>query len=1038
MKKLFVLISAALLLIGLSACQQEIQSSEVSGETVTATFDVSIPSALKTKAYGDASGLTKVNYEIWDSEFTGLVSKGEVELDENLSGTLSLKLIRFKSYSVLFWAQGAAAKHEWTDLRTINIDYTPNIENDAFAGRVLNIDATNDQNLEGSVILERPFAQINFATNDLGAGKGVNVGDLTLKSATVTVPGLATTYDGTTGKSSATAEAIEFKSTAVMAEPFVMNQVEYDHLLVFYPLMADGASENVVATTASGQDVTVSWTGKGAMNNVPVKANNRTNFYGSIFTAFGDLDVSVDDDFTTVVDPSLNFESKTISDLLASTTGNGTYLIEGTITAVAPNAADENKEDVTFMDASGAELTVALLKEDADLIVKSLGTYYQVGDAIKVIVEKNGENVSASEVIAHKRDVADIYLDIKDAEGTEPVTVTLAASEVLNHGPIVVAEGQNVILDLTNNAVLSNGRNFWDKELKYWSLISVQGGTLTIKGEGALQAAADDCYAVDVRNGGKLVIEGGKFVGNISAVYVHEGTVEIKGGEFSIQQKSSYNDSRFLLNCLDENYTAGKAKISVTGGTFAGFNPQDNLAEGESTDFVAEGYAATPDKTADTYTVDVAPAPVAPEVSESLPFTSATMGDFTINDVELGGLTYVWKEDTSNKYMKANAYLNGTDYTTESWLESPWFDLTSASAAYVSFTHCANYFSGAKPEEMVGIYVKEFGGEWVSLTLKEGEWPTGTNWTEYDVEVDLSSYAGKYIQIGVKYTSDAAVEAGTYEIMNFRIATTEKPYLNVSDTNINVEATETSASFEVTSNYDWTATSDNEGFVVSTSGNTVTVTFAANSTSEAKSATITITGAEGLKTTVKINQTGVITDDMPTYTLVDRVADLTSGTYYMGGFMEKDSSGADISAYPYHLWTGSVSGDATKNSDLLTVNYSYVSDVLTINPNLSEQDAAKGTAAEITLQAVDGKTNTWYIKVGDKYLQNAVSNTNRRLVLTDTATEWVASDHKTGGIQFLSNETYIGTASAKYDFIRSYKEASAGSVKYGLVFFKEN
>ncbi len=903
MKKLFVLISAALLLIGLSACQQEIQSSEVSGETVTATFDVSIPSALKTKAYGDASGLTKVNYEIWDSEFTGLVSKGEVELDENLSGTLSLKLIRFKSYSVLFWAQGAAAKHEWTDLRTINIDYTPNIENDAFAGRVLNIDATNDQNLEGSVILERPFAQINFATDDLGAGKGVNVGDLTLKSATVTVPGLATTYDGTTGKSSATAEAIEFKSTAVMAEPFVMNQVEYDHLLVFYPLMADGASENVdiaaefVATTASGQDVTVSWTGKGAMNNVPVKANNRTNFYGSIFTAFGDLDVSVDDDFTTVVDPSLNFESKTISDLLASTTGNGTYLIEGTITAVAPNAADDNKEDVTFMDASGAELTVALLKEDADLIVKSLGTYYQVGDAIKVIVEKNGENVSASEVIAHKRDVADIYLDIKDAEGTEPVTVTLAASEVLNHGPIVVAEGQNVILDLTNNAVLSNGRNFWDEELKYWSLISVQGGTLTIRGEGALQAAADDCYAVDVRNGGKLVIEGGKFVGNISAVYVHEGTVEIKGGEFSIQQKSSYNDSRFLLNCLDENYTAGKAKISVTGGTFAGFNPQDNLAEGESTDFVAEGYAATPDNTADTYTVDVAPAPVAPEVSESLPFTSATMGDFTINDVELGGLTYVWKEDTSNKYMKANAYLNGTDYTTESWIVSPWFDLTSASAAYVSFTHCANYFSGAKPEEMVGIYVKEFGGEWVSLTLKEGEWPTGTNWTEYDVEVDLSSYAGKYIQIGVKYTSDAEVEAGTYEIMNFRIATTEKPYLNVSATNINVEATETSASFEVTSNYDWTATSDNDDFVVSTSGNTVTVTFAANSSADPKTAKITIAGVEGMSLVVNISQSGITTGN-------EKVIKISRGNIDVSEWTVNNYGTQDISKLDTYLeWT---------------------------------------------------------------------------------------------------------------------------------------
>lgn len=140
MKKLLSLISAAAFLFSTAACQQEIEQVEnPADETVEVTINVSVPDGLKTKAMGDASTLTKVNYEIWDSEWTGIVEKNVIELDENLKGTLALKLIRFKTYNVLFWAQGEAAKHTWTDLREINIDYTPNIENDAFAGRVLGI-----------------------------------------------------------------------------------------------------------------------------------------------------------------------------------------------------------------------------------------------------------------------------------------------------------------------------------------------------------------------------------------------------------------------------------------------------------------------------------------------------------------------------------------------------------------------------------------------------------------------------------------------------------------------------------------------------------------------------------------------------------------------------------------------------------------------------------------------------------------------------------------------------------------------------------
>jgi hypothetical protein len=44
------------------------------------------------------------------------------------------------------------------------------------------------------------------------------------------------------------------------------------------------------------------------------------------------------------------------------------------------------------------------------------------------------------------------------------------------------------------------------------------------------------------------------------------------------------------LNCYDANYTAGTAKIIVTGGKFYDFNPADNTAEGPGTSFVPEGY----------------------------------------------------------------------------------------------------------------------------------------------------------------------------------------------------------------------------------------------------------------------------------------------------------------------------------------------------------------------------------------------------------------------------------------------------------------
>ena len=136
-----------------------------------------------------------------------------------------------------------------------------------------------------------------------------------------------------------------------------------------------------------------------------------------------------------------------------------------------------------------------------------------------------------------------------------------------------------------------------------WALLSVRAdGSLTIKGTGVLKAKENDCYAVDVQDGGKLVIEDGTYVGNAHAVYVYEGTAEIRGGKYSIQQKSSNPDPYgYVLNCYDKNRENGIAKIIVSGGEFEKFNPADCVAEGAHTNFLAPGYKST--KVGDSYIV---------------------------------------------------------------------------------------------------------------------------------------------------------------------------------------------------------------------------------------------------------------------------------------------------------------------------------------------------------------------------------------------------------------------------------------------------
>ena len=135
-------------------------------------------------------------------------------------------------------------------------------------------------------------------------------------------------------------------------------------------------------------------------------------------------------------------------------------------------------------------------------------------------------------------------------------------------------------------------------------------------------------------------------------------------------------------------------------------------------------------------------------------FTTDIKG-WTIDDKDLGGLTYVWKQD--DRYgMKASAY-NQQAYAAESWLISSTIDLSNAKAPSLVITQALNKGTGANLAVKVST---DNGTSWTDLSINM---PAGTSWDFQEDHASLAAYAGKKIQIAFAYKSTTS-DCPTWEI----------------------------------------------------------------------------------------------------------------------------------------------------------------------------------------------------------------------------------------------------------------------------------
>ena len=531
MKRIISIAAAVAMIFGAASCQKDIIPG-LDGDCKV-TFGVVIPDDVVTKAISDGLTVDELKWEVYDHSNNKKLYSGTVGESAIINGkrqfVLELNLVSNLTYDLLFWAQKKGTNYYNTDnLKDVRAYYNENYPNS------WNSNYTH--------------AYANDEARDAfyGALKGFETGGNVATEKTVTLK-----------RPFAQINFASSPSDWERAKPFINDG---DRNTAHHGLESQITLENMYTHFNV-------FTG-----DVTGEANRKITFKYALAPASKDGDSYNNDADNWITYEGAKFGWAAMNYIFAPADGATSNSL------VAEFVHSKNDKDETAL-----KKTILSVPFKQNYRTNILGEIFTGGNKFTIIVDPGFNKPDPGYTLAEPLMIA--------FENGGNITLN---SDVELPSALILKDRKKLTLDL-NGYTITASKNFWSVENSIWSIMSVQGGAqLTIidsKGTGSIVAKENDTYVFDVRDGSTLTVEGGKFVGNISAVYVKQGTANIKGGHYSIMQLSepaNGGDERFTLNCLDENYTANprKANIVVTGGSFVNFDPSLNLAEGEGTNFV--------------------------------------------------------------------------------------------------------------------------------------------------------------------------------------------------------------------------------------------------------------------------------------------------------------------------------------------------------------------------------------------------------------------------------------------------------------------
>lgn len=290
-KKLFpfAMMSAALFL---AACtDDDTVATQTQDDTSVVTFTVS-QSGIQTRAFSDGTSASTLYYEVYqvtDETLTyveGISGSIEEAFDESLQATVTLQLVNGNEYEIIFWAQSPDTEVyscTWdseTPSVSINTEeLTSNVEDyDAFYNTYETGVVTGD--ISETIYLYRPFAQLNWGTNDLTAVKAAGVTDIQT-SVTISASGVGNLLYFADGTVEMAEDAVTFVTADIPeGETFPVDGYEYVNMNYILFTSDKATVDATLTVTGTNLDEHVV-----EVPQVPLQRNYRTNIYGSLLTS---------------------------------------------------------------------------------------------------------------------------------------------------------------------------------------------------------------------------------------------------------------------------------------------------------------------------------------------------------------------------------------------------------------------------------------------------------------------------------------------------------------------------------------------------------------------------------------------------------------------------------------------------------------------------------------------------------------------------------------------------------------------------------
>ena len=429
MKKLFTYLSVAMLAVAAVSCQKEMAVED--GGQGNVTISIQTPE-VATKDIADGMNVNIVHYEIYKNETghknsidggTALI-KGTVPMEAK-GASLTLNLLQGQSYVGLFWAQvDGQSYYDVTDLREVKVAYPNEDTNKTYANDEARAAFCQKKVFSTgknvSVVLERPFAQINLGTTIADLTDDYTI---TLEQSSMTVKGVAKSFNVAAMTAGETEVNVEFSYATL---PYVFNPSE---TLVANNQTWAYAGMNYVLVPGDAATVDVTYSIKTDVGTVtrnvpvvPVQKNYRTNLLGNLLTQETAIEIVVDERFADYedkyeggkygeIDGQIYVKVESAEELVDAVADPNVDMVilvdditvESQIQIYKNLVLDLNGKTLTAA-KDGAEVDAIWVRDNAEVVITGNGTINATYDAVfatgtsKLTIE-NGTFIGVAEAV---------------------------------------------------------------------------------------------------------------------------------------------------------------------------------------------------------------------------------------------------------------------------------------------------------------------------------------------------------------------------------------------------------------------------------------------------------------------------------------------------------------------------------------------------------------------------------------------------------------------------------------------------------------